>query len=224
MLNGSSEREAQRQRQIADALAKRERDGVVRPRDAARQRDVEVVARLAMTPIRILPPATRAAMLLRLGPCTPYAKVSPAERAVRGREIEEIVGEALPEQMHTLLDASFRKVAGRLALGTYDNGNEQALWTVRDGADRAITVWIYRKRSLLCARVRGPRWRKRRTLPPKWPLFVAELLLSASGKVTRCRACGSWFGKAHARQNHCDTRCADRARGRRHRARQNASR
>jgi hypothetical protein len=51
---------------------------------------------------------------------------------------------------------TIRKASGRLLLGAFDGGGEDSLWTIRDRADRTITCWIYRQRSLLCARVTGP--------------------------------------------------------------------
>jgi hypothetical protein len=88
-----------------------------------------------------------------------------------------------------------------------------SVWTVRNGPQSTITVWLNRQTQILFATRTGPRPRRRRILPPSEAL--AELFLAASGNVLRCSECGRWFARASGKQKACTATCADRARKRR---------
>jgi hypothetical protein len=200
--------------QIAAQLAKRQRDGVVLG-DAWRRMKEAEAAREAV-PLRRLTPAQRAALVLNahaLGMFNDHKDVA--------RQVDEIAGRVLSPAERRALQLTIRKAAGRLLLGAFEQtdddgaggGGVNQLWTVRDG-ERVYVAWVYRKGSVLSARVTGPRRPRRRTKAPAWPLFLAGLFVDAAGRTFKCRGCGQWYGRTHGRQLACSPKCARKARRR----------
>jgi hypothetical protein len=190
--------------QIADQATKRQRDGRILGSDRRRAAELEAVAAISATPHQPRTTSWKAAAILNLGPALPYAQLHGAEAAARAHLLDEIAGHAnMPDRARVSLDVMARRAAGRLVLG--EPGGLDSLWTVRDGR-QTVTAWIQWKH--------GPTLRARATRGKakghvRWPLYIALILWTARGKVTRCRACRRWYGRTHGRQWYCSPACRD---------------